>query len=189
MVRVHLALDESNHTGDPEVIAAIFSLYPEDAKVRKYRNKKRLNDKELENFLGDNGRIWKTLTIPRKEIIPRMHPLIQAAPTLVDRFIGYHFGIDIDLDIQLDGYVKDVESLENALDENPFINRYTVRQFPKVKRDDGRFRYSEPLRVADTLASKTYRDRYKKSTVTHPVMREASLFYPSTKKAVVVGAA
>lgn len=185
-MRVHLALDESNHGSDPEVIAAIFSIRPEDAQVKRYDNKKKLNAKVLENFFKDPGRLWKTLIIPRKKIIRHVHPLLQATPKIVNRFIGYNLGFDYELDIQLDGCINHLDALENVLRKNPYIPSFQIRQFPKVKEEDGCFNYTPLLQVADTLASKTYRDKYKKCSVIKPVMRETALFYKNPKKATLV---
>lgn len=178
--RIHIGFDESNHESNPEVIAGVFSNLDSDAQITRFPANKKFNHKKNDEFFTNHGRCWKMIAIPKRFLTNReVHPIIYAAPAMIEGFMGNNFGLTFNFNILIDGgHIKGIHHLENYLSNQSFIEDFNIRMFPKVKSgDDNSFDYAQILQAADYVATNKFRTRYSSSKPRDIVYRESAVHY------------
>jgi hypothetical protein len=161
-MRTYLALDESNHGRDPEVIAGFFSFIDDDATVHLRRGQKRMEERDLIEFSKNPRRSWRIAAIPRDQLKRRFSPLVQALPCIVKDFVGLGSVLPIDLDVQFDGELRnrDMVGVLEGLKECSGIRVVGVRSYAKCCRSRSDYPYTRLLEAADALANRVFRKIY-----------------------------
>jgi len=156
MVLVHLGLDESNHGRNPEVIAGVFSTRDSDVKLEYRKSRKKVNKEGLMRYFLSGFRSWKILAMPQHLIEEHTHPLAQALPIFLNRYLLSNQE-NFSLDILLDGEIQGLGRLRINLKEHfPNIEILRLRCFRKGNDHTLPYESSKIIRVADALASRAY---------------------------------
>ena len=165
MVLVHLAVDESNHGRDPEVVVGVFSTKDRDVCIKEKSGRDKLNEKRVDEFLRDKSRYMVSVAYPlsiAKE--GDLLPVVKAIPLMIREYLG-NGHIPVSFNILIDGDVKNgsLDELKHDISQFENVDIDKISYFPKKDRSEGRYGYNDLLEMADWLARDVYQRYYRKN--------------------------
>ena len=170
-----VGLDDSNHAGisKAEIVAAVFSHFPEDSLIKSFPNHR--NFSELEQGLGSPERDYRFCILTSEQYRHNSQNLVSVAPNLIKNYLEFEMIFPRELKIYFDGRLEKGgrEYIRRIFSGYHGIERVIIDNFiKKNKLSSGaiskRMRCPSVVYFADVLSNNLYRNRTFEELSSHP---------------------